>query len=305
MVLPIELRSLTRSYGSRRGVIDLDLGVNEGEIFGFLGPNGAGKSTTMRVLMGLLQPTSGAATICGLDCWGDAAAVKAKVGFLPGDLHLYEHLTGAQFLDFFAGFRPDSSERRRALVERLDLDLTRHVKAMSKGNRQKLAIVQALMYGAPVLLLDEPSSGLDPLVAEVLLALLREERNAGRTVFLSSHILWEVEQIADRVGIIREGRLVAVDSMEHLRSLRERPMEIILSRPASLEGLSRLDGVRVQSVEDEGKRITLHIRGPIAPLLGELSRLPLADLTYGPPDLESLFMRYYTDAALDREEVEA
>jgi ABC-2 type transport system ATP-binding protein len=305
MASPIQLQSLTRSYGNRRGVIDLDLTVNPGEIFGFLGPNGAGKSTTIRVLMGLLRPTSGAARLEGLDCWAEAARVKAKVGFLPGDLRLYEQMTGARFLEFFAGFRPDSRERRRELVERLELDLTQRIKAMSKGNRQKLAIVQALMYGAPVLLLDEPSSGLDPLMEEELLKLLREERDAGRTVFLSSHLLWEVEQIADRVGIIRDGRLVAVDTMEHLRSLRERPMEIILSEPTGLDGLRRLDGVRVRSVEDGGRRVTLSVRGPIAPLLGEISRLPVADLTYGPPDLESLFMQYYAGAGPEKEGITA
>lgn len=305
MAAPIELQSLTRSYGERRGIIDLDLAVNEGEIFGFLGPNGAGKSTTIRVLMGLLRPTSGSAQIEGLDCWADAPRVKARVGFLPGDLHLYEGLTGAAFLDFFAGFRPDSRQRRDELVERLDLDLTPRVKAMSKGNRQKLAIVQALMFGAPVLLLDEPSSGLDPLAAETFLSLLREERDAGRTVFFSSHILPEVEHIANRVGIIRDGRLVAVDTMEHLRSLRERPMQIVLSEPVDLSGLEHLSGVRLHSVEDGGKQITLYVRGPLAPIFGELARMPIADFTYGPPDLESLFMQYYTDAGGAREEVTA
>jgi ABC-2 type transport system ATP-binding protein len=302
MAAPIELHSLTRSYGERRGVSDLNLTVNAGEIFGFLGPNGAGKSTTMRVLMGLLQPTSGSAFIEGLDCWADARRVKAKVGFLPGDLHLYDTLTGAQFLDFFAGFRPDSRTRRRQLVERLELDLTQRVKAMSKGNRQKLALVQALMYGAPVLLLDEPSSGLDPLMAEELLVLLREERASGRTVFLSSHLLQEVEQIADRIGIIRDGRLVDVDSMEHLRSLRERSMTVTLSGPVNLDALQRLPGVRVRSVEEEGKKITLSVRGALPPLLAALSTMPVADLSYGPPDLESLFLQYYTGSVPSGEE---
>lgn len=302
MPAPIEIQTLTRSYGERRGVIDLDLTVNHGEIFGFLGPNGAGKSTTIRVLMGLLQPTSGTARIDGLDCWSQASRVKAKVGFLPGELHLYDQMTGAKFLDFFAGFRPDSRARRRELVERLELDLTQKVKAMSKGNRQKLAIIQALMYRAPVLLLDEPSSGLDPLMAEELLRLLREEREEGRTVFLSSHLLQEVEEIADRVGIIRDGRLVDVDTMEHLRSLRERPMKISLSEPVSLDQLQGVPGVRVRSVEEGGKEITLSVRGPLAPLLGALSRMPVADLTYGPPDLESLFMQFYTGGVPQPEE---
>jgi ABC-2 type transport system ATP-binding protein len=158
------------------------------------------------------------------------------------------------------------------------------------------------MYRAPVLLLDEPSSGLDPLMAEELLKLLREEREAGRTVFLSSHLLQEVEEIADRVGIIRDGRLVDVDTMEHLRSLRERPMKVTLSEPVSLDEVQGLPGVRVREVQPGGKQFTLSVRGPLAPLLAALSRMPVADLTYGPPDLESLFMRYYTGDVPEREE---
>jgi ABC-2 type transport system ATP-binding protein len=294
MSTPIHIEHLTRSYGRHRGIIDVSLEVQPGEVFGFLGPNGAGKTTTIRLLMGLLRPTSGSASIFGLDCWNDAAAVKAKVGFLPGELHLYEHMTGKEFLDFFAAFRPDDNlRRRRELAERLDLDLSQQVRHLSKGNRQKLAIVQALMHDAPLLILDEPSSGLDPLMQATLIDLLREERDQGKTVFLSSHIMTEVERIANRVGIIRKGRLVAVEEVAHLSALRERRMEIILDGPVAPERFAQIPGVRLLSVDESGRHIELAVSGPIKPLLPLLNSAPVADITIGPPDLESVFLHYY------------
>ena len=220
MTAPIETEGLTRSYGRRRGIVDVSFTVNEGEIFAFLGPNGAGKTTTIRQLMGLLRPTSGRARIFGLDCWAQSPGAKEKVGFLPGEMRLYENLSGNALLDYFASFRKGHDRRRRdALVERLDFDPTQRIRHMSKGTRQKLGIVQALMHEAPLLILDEPSSGLDPLKQVTFLSLLHDERAGGRTVFLSSHAIPEVERIADRVGIIREGRLVAVESIEALKAL--------------------------------------------------------------------------------------
>src|SRR5947209_13477256 len=219
MTEAIRTRELTKDYGAGRGLFDLDLEVHAGEVFGFLGPNGAGKTTTIRQLMGLLRPTSGGARIFGLDCWADSTAAKAKVGFLPGDIRLYEQLTGAEFLDFFAAFRDGhraDPRHRRELVERLEVETHRKIKHLSKGNRQKLAIVQALMHDAPLLILDEPSSGLDPLMQLGLIELLREEHAHGRTIFLSSHVLPEVERIAHRVAVIREGRLVAVEEVARL-----------------------------------------------------------------------------------------
>src|SRR5579859_2995717 len=175
MAAVIEVDRLTRSYGKHRGVIDLTFQVHEGEIFGFLGPNGAGKTTTIRQLMGLLRPTSGAARIFGRDCWRESTLVKSMVGFLPGDIRLYEGMSGHDFLDFFGAFRGQGYRRRRdTLAERLDVDLRRTIKHLSKGNRQKLAIVQALMHDAPLLVLDEPSSGLDPLMQREFLKLLAE-----------------------------------------------------------------------------------------------------------------------------------
>jgi ABC-2 type transport system ATP-binding protein len=297
MAAPIELAGLTFSYGERRGIVDLTLAVREGEIFGFLGPNGAGKTTTIRQLMGLLRPSGGSARVFGLDCWRDAPAVKGRVGFLPGEIRLYERLTCAEFLDFFAAFRPGSAARRRALVERLDLDLAVRIKHLSKGNRQKLALVQALMHDAPLLILDEPSSGLDPLMQEGLLALLREERARGKTIFLSSHQLPEVEQIAQRVAIIREGRLVAMEDVAQLKARRERRMAVVLREPVDAGRFASLAGVRVLDADPGGRRLALGVRGEPGPLLRLLAELPVADFTFGPPDLEGVFLQYYTDGA--------
>jgi ABC-2 type transport system ATP-binding protein len=307
MTTPIRMERLTRYYGKQRGVIDLSLTVEEGEIFGFLGPNGAGKTTTIRMLMGLIRPTSGTARVFGLDCWADSAAVKADIGFLPGDIRLYERMTGHEFLDFFAAFRRgESRQRRRQLAERFGVELDRQIKHLSKGNRQKLAIVQALMHDAPLLIMDEPSSGLDPLMQAELLEFFREEQSRGKTFFLSSHVLPEVERVAHRVAIIREGRLVAVEEVARLRAMRERQMEVLLRQPMPPERFSATEGVRVLEASEDNQRYTLGVRGDIAPLLRLLGTLPVEDLVYGPPDLESVFLHYYgADEPASKEAVTA
>jgi ABC-2 type transport system ATP-binding protein len=204
-------------------------------------------------------------------------------------------MTGHEFLDFFASFRSGLDPQRRAsLLRRLDLDLSPRIKHLSKGNRQKLAIVQALMHDAPLLILDEPSSGLDPLLQIDFLKLLQEEQARGKTVFLSSHQLPEVERITNRVAIIRDGRLVAVEEVEHLKRLRERRMEVTLHHPVGAECFSRLPGVRVLEVEQGGRHFHLGVRGQLHPLLAELTDLPVDDLVYAPADLESIFLHYYT-----------
>jgi ABC-2 type transport system ATP-binding protein len=304
---PVKVQGLTRSYGRRRGILDLSFEVEEGEIFGFLGPNGAGKTTTIRQLMGLMRPTSGSARVFGLDCWRDSRWVKEMVGFLPGDIRLYEKMTGGEFLDFFAAFRRGQNpRRRRGIIERLELDVGQRIKHMSKGNRQKLAVVQALMHDAPLLILDEPSSGLDPLMQVEFVELLEEERTRGKSIFLSSHQLPEVERIADRVAIIREGRLVAVEEVAHLKKLRERRMEVLLGETVPPERFSELEGVRVVSVHPGGKHLELAVRGHLGPLLRALGEMPVEDLTFRPPDLESIFLHYYSgekDAVVEPEEV--
>jgi ABC-2 type transport system ATP-binding protein len=290
----IAVERLTRSYGARRGVIDLTFQVQPGEIFGFLGPNGAGKTTTIRVLMGFLRPTSGSSRIFGLDCWGDATQVKERVGYVPGDVRLWENMTGEQFLDFMAAFRARiDPKRRQMLLERFRVELDRPIKQLSRGNRQKLALVQALLHDPPLLILDEPTSGLDPLMKHEFLAFLVEERERGKTIFLSSHQLAEVERVADRVGIIREGRLVAALPIEELRRRRTRPMEVVFAQPIDPRQFADLPGVRVLAVENSGTRFQLGVQDNLPALLRRLSELPVIDLTYAPPDLESVFLAYY------------
>jgi ABC-2 type transport system ATP-binding protein len=290
----IAVERLTRSYGARRGVIDLTFQVQPGEIFGFLGPNGAGKTTTIRVLMGFLRPTSGSARIFGLDCWGDATQVKERVGYVPGDVRLWENMTGEQFLDFMAAFRARIDPKRRQMfLERFRVELDRPIKQLSRGNRQKLALVQALLHDPPLLILDEPTGGLDPLMKHEFLAFLVEERERGKTIFLSSHELAEVERVADRVGIIREGRLVAALPIEELQRRRTHPKEVVFAQPIDPLQFADLPGVRVLTVENNGRRFQLSVQDNLPALLRRLSELPVIDLTYAPPDLESVFLAYY------------
>ena len=289
---------MTRTYRGGRGVFDLDFRVEEGEIFGFLGPNGAGKTTTIRVLMGMLRPTSGSVRVLGLDAWRQSPAVKAGIGFVPGELHLYERMTGDALLRFLAGYRRAGSlERGRALARRLDLDLRQRVRHLSKGNRQKLILAQALMHEPPLLVLDEPTSGLDPLVQAEVLDLLVEQRGRGRTVFLSSHLLQEVERVSDRAAVLRDGRLVAVEDVDRLRMARERRMEVVLHRPVGDRAFAGIEGVRLLAVRDGGLRVELAVHGDPDALLQRLAAVPVADLVYPPADLESVFLHYYSDGS--------
>ena len=223
----IRLEKLTKFYGTQRGVIDVDLEVMPGEIFGYLGPNGAGKSTTIRILLDLIRPTSGSLKVLGLDAQADAIEVRRRVGYMPSDPGLYGSLTGREYLTHAAGLRGGVDWREvEQLAERLSCDLTRRIDTLSHGNRQKVVVIQAFMHKPEVLVLDEPTQGLDPLMQEEFKGLLLEAREEGRTVFLSSHVLPEVEEICNRVGIIREGRIVAVEDVATLRGRRVRSIEI-------------------------------------------------------------------------------
>jgi ABC-2 type transport system ATP-binding protein len=296
MAEAIVARRLSKVYRGGRGAFDLDFAVHEGEIFGFLGPNGAGKTTTIRTMIGLLRPTGGAVTIFGLDCWAQSPAVKARVGFVSADPRLYEKMTGAAFLEFMAGFRAAGTlDRARKLATQFDLDLKPKIRHLSRGNRQKLLLVQGLMHDAPLLILDEASGGLDPLGQEQFLAHLEDERARGKTVFLSSHNLAEVERVADRVGIIREGRMVAVEAIATLRGLRTRKMEVTLEREVGSGFFDGLPGVQVTGVRDGGRRVELAVRGNPRELLARLGTAPVIDVVFPPADLESVFMHYYRD----------
>ena len=290
MAKAIELSGLTRWYGKRRGVEDLDVTVEEGEVFGFLGPNGAGKTTTIRMLLGLIRPTAGAALVWGLDAWADAPAVHRRLAHLGSDPGYLGEMSAASLLDHLGALRGLPAGAWRSLADRLELDPGVAIKKLSRGNRQKVGVVQAFMGGEPLLVMDEPSTGLDPLMQREFLALVAEARAAGRTVFLSSHNLTEVERACDRVAIIREGRLVKIATVQALVGDHTRSINLLLDRPAA-DGTFALDGVTVLS--STGQDVHLMVRGDVNPLLRRLAGLEVRDIAISTPDVEDLFFRYY------------
>ncbi len=291
----IRTSGLTKDYGRGHGVFDLDLEVRRGEILGFLGPNGAGKSTTMRLLLDLIRPTSGSATLLGLDSRAASLDLRRRVGFLPGDFALYPKLSGATVLDYLAELRGGVDRRvRDTLAERFGAQLDRPVRELSTGNRQKLGLIQAFMHEPELLILDEPIAGLDPLVQQSFHALLAEVRAEGRTVFLSSHTLSEVERVADRVAILREGRLIVVDSLENLRAVAVRRLEIEFGASApGAEALRALAGVREVAVE--GSHMIVAFEGSADPLIKAIAAHEVRSIRSHEDDLEEIFLRYYRD----------
>jgi ABC-2 type transport system ATP-binding protein len=295
----IETSGLSKTYGgSVEALVGLDLRVERGEVFGYLGPNGAGKSTTIRLLLDLIRPTSGRAALLGQDARSDGVAARRHVGYLPGDLRLADRLTGREQLDSLARLRGTvEPSLLDELCERLDVVLERPIRQLSKGNRQKLGLVQALMHRPALVILDEPTSGLDPLLQNEVRKLLREVADEGRTVFLSSHSLDEVQHVADRVGVIRTGRLVDVDALEKLRARSLRHVTVTFAEPVDASSVQGLDGVRVTSAEET--RIQLSApESAIDALVKELARHRVVDLVSQPADLEEIFLELYreTDA---------
>ncbi len=282
---------LTKFYGSNRGIEDVDLAVRPGEIFGFLGPNGAGKSTTIRALLDLIRPTSGQAQVLGMDAQRDSVAVRAVVGYLPGEASFYEELSGIAFLDLLAQVGNRPAELRAGLLERLDLDASRRIARYSRGMKQKLAVVAALQHDPEVLILDEPTSGLDPLVQQEFYAILREFSVKGRTVFFSSHVLSEVERLCDRVAVIREGRIVTVDEIAALREKMVRRMTVTFAGPVPAEQIA-VAGTSV--VETVGNTVTLNVGAGLDALLKRIAGFEVVDLEYERPNLEEMFLELYS-----------
>ncbi len=294
MTAIIDTQGLTKWYDGARGVDDVSLQVAEGEVFGFLGPNGAGKTTTIRLLMGLLRPTAGRATIGGLDCWARSTEIKRLVGYLPGEFSFDPGLTGAQIIAYLGNLRGGVDQAYvRALVERLDLDPSKRFRAYSRGNKQKVGLAQAFMHCPRLLILDEPTGGLDPLNQQEFYALVAEARAEGRTVFLSSHNLPEVEQTCGRVGIIREGRLIAVDTVAALTHLKQSAVDVGFAAPATPEWFATLSGVLDVTAVGDGHALRLTVQGDLRAVLKAAAPHEAVTFATHEPSLEDIFLRYY------------
>ncbi|MCX5042034.1 ABC transporter ATP-binding protein [Aldersonia sp. NBC_00410] len=291
----VDVESLTRTFGERRGIAEVSFNIAEGEIFGFLGPNGAGKSTTIRLLLGLYRPTSGTMRVLGHDPTRDRTEMLRRIGYLPGEVKLFTRLTGRQHLDRVAHIRGVTDLRLRdELVERLGAELDTPLRTLSKGNRQKLGLVMAFMHRPDLLVLDEPTSGLDPLLQEEFAHLVGEVAGEGRTVFLSSHELDEVQRLAHRVAIIKEGSLVVTDTVENLRRAAPRTIEFAFDGPIDPDRFAAIDGVTVRGYSDD--LLTLSVTGAIAAVLRAAADLDPIDINARRADLDELFLAYYREA---------
>jgi ABC-2 type transport system ATP-binding protein len=292
----IHTERLTKRYGRARGIDDLELDVLPGEVFGFLGPNGAGKTTTIRVLLDFIRPTSGRALLFGLDSREHSREIRRRLGYLPGELTLYDSLSGIELLTFFAHLRGlPSIDVGRRVAERLDCDLTREIKALSHGNRQKLGLVQALMGDPELAIFDEPTLGLDPLVQAEFFKLVDELRADGRTLFISSHNLPEIQRLCDRVGIIRQGRLLAIESVADLKRRAIRSLELRFVEPVTAERFARVPGVRDLVVD--GRHLWCVVTGSVEPMLRAALELGVEDVISHEPSLEEIFLAFYGNGA--------
>ena len=289
----IETEELTKYYGKDRGIINLNLKINEGEIFGFIGPNGSGKTTTIRLLLSLLFPTSGSGKIFNYDIVKDGPGLKKNVGFVPTEVHYYENLTVKELTEYSARFYNISFDHHfNRLVDSLDLDLTRKIIELSMGNRKKVAVLLSLIHQPRLLILDEPTSGLDPLIQNHLFNILNEENKKGTTIFFSSHVLSDVEKFCHRVAFIKEGRIIIEDD---INSLKEKLLSRISFRLKEGTDEITLKTAGIISAEKNENGTLLLYRGEISQLLKELSRLPIEKITITEPDLEEVFMHYYED----------
>jgi ABC-2 type transport system ATP-binding protein len=288
----IETQDLTVYYGQHRGIVDVNLTVEKGEVFGFLGPNGAGKTTTQRVLVDVFPPTSGSARVFGLDCQEQGVELRRRIGYLPGELALYTNMKASDFFKMYEYLRGENGSKDywREVAERLDLDTTRKIKEFSRGNKQKVGVVAAFMSKADLLILDEPTGGLDPLVQQTVLDLVREAKTEGRTVFFSSHILSEVQAVCDRVGIIREGQLVATQKVEDMYAQRMNRLTMIFEDlpPA---GTFEMSGVNEM---DRGDRsVMLEVRENLPQVLATAAQHGVMDIETHNISLEEIFLAYY------------
>jgi len=299
----VRLSKLSKRYGPHPALVDIDLEIEPGEVFGYLGPNGAGKTTTIRILLGLLRPTAGRAEVFGLDTWTDAVAVHARTGYVPGDPGLWERLTGEATVVYLAQLRRDLPQIERAhdLADRLELDLSRRISELSKGNKQKLVITQAFMGEPDLVVLDEPTTGLDPLMQQEFHAIVHDTTGRGGTVFLSSHLLDDVQRTADRVGVIREGRLVAVERLQDLRAKAVHHVIASFDGPFDHAAFAAIAGVRDVTITGDGIELRT-AAGSLDDVVKMLARQRVVDVEITEADLEEMFLAFYageeaTDAA--------
>ncbi|MCL2020009.1 MAG: ABC transporter ATP-binding protein [Oscillospiraceae bacterium] len=287
----LETQNLTKKFGKFTALDKVNLQLREGEVFGFIGPNGAGKTTTIRVLLGILQATEGKATVFGKDAWKDAVEIHKRVAYVPGDVNLWPNLTGGEVIDLFVSLRQKSNkEKRQKLIKSFELDPSKKCRTYSKGNRQKVALVAAFASDADLYILDEPTSGLDPLMEQIFQECVAEIKAAGKSIFLSSHILQEVERLCDRVGIIREGRVVETGTLNELRHLTSIFMNVITEKP--IENLAGVKGVH--EIEEKHGELSFRVDSDdIGNVVSHISKFGITKLESMPPTLEELFMRHY------------
>ncbi len=290
----MQVSNLTKKYGQFTALRDVSISVEPGEVYGFIGPNGAGKTTAIRVLLGILKATSGGATIFGKDVWKEAVEIHRNIAYVPGDVNLWSNLTGGEVIDLFVRLRKgDNKSRREELIRRFDLDPTKRCRAYSKGNRQKVALVAAFSADADLYILDEPTSGLDPLMEKVFQECVLEVKQSGKAVFLSSHILQEVERLCDKVSIIREGRIIETGTMKELRHLTRTSITVETDRP--VEGLEAVPGVH--NLRRTGGGLTFAVdTKELNSAMAMLSGFGIVKLESSPPTLEELFMSHYVSA---------
>lgn len=290
----LRVNNVTKRFGHVTALAGINLEVNQGEVYGFIGPNGAGKTTTIRILLGILQATSGSAQIFGLDAWRDAVEIHKRIAYVPGDVSLWPNLTGGEVIDFFVKLRGASHKSRRdELIERFDLDPTKKCGTYSKGNRQKVALVAAFAADADLYILDEPTSGLDPLMELVFQECVQEVKAQGKSVFLSSHILSEVEKLCDRVSIIRQGQIIESGSLKELRHLTRTRVRVETAQP--LPSLKELPGIH--DLEEFPSGAAFQVDGDkLGDVIGYLSQFQILALESAPPTLEELFMHHYKGA---------
>ena len=294
MTGPISTTDLTKFYGKHRGILDVSLDINEGEVFGLLGPNGAGKTTCIRIFLDFIRPNSGSATVLGMDSRSDSVEIRRNVGYLPGDFITYEKLTAEELLQYFANLRGGHLRKAKVLAERFDLDLSRKIGELSRGNRQKVGLIQAFMSDPRLLILDEPTTGLDPLLQQEFHTLVLEEAEAGKTLFVSSHVLPEVEVICDRVGIIREGSIVAVEEVATLRKQTVTKIEIEFGQAISKAEFEGVDGVSEVTIKDH--HLSCNVTGSVDSLIKLAARHTVVNIQSGHPALEEVFLTYYSQA---------